>query len=71
MSGRGLVVRTSAFQADDVSSILTVRSKILRAWYMGCASVRQTEETCSSHVARSNLKEAAMRKNTLTEEPCF
>ena len=35
-SGRGLVVRASAFQADDVSSILTVRSKFAGMVYGLC-----------------------------------
>lgn len=62
-SGRGLVAWASAFQADDASSILAVRSmnwawrkgKTMRVWYVGCALVRQTRETCSSHVTRSRI----------------
>ena len=31
------------------------RGKTMRVWYMGCALVRQTRETCSSHVTRSRI----------------
>ena len=50
--------RASAFQADDVSSTLTVRSN-LRAWPIGWASDCQSDQASSILAARSKFRGAS------------
>jgi hypothetical protein len=43
--------------------------KKLRVWYMGCALVRQTRETCSSHVTRSKIGDGSSEAERRSEKP--